>query len=209
MYVDPGPTGLAEAKSTLRETVLSRRDAMDTHTRAALSRIIIQDIVGLAAYRRSRVVMAYISFGTELQTADFIRDVLDQGKTLVLPRVNRARRALDLYQVSEPTRDLEPGVWGILEAKPDRCALIEPSTLDFILVPGLAFDAEGRRLGYGGGFYDRLLAGLIGHPPLVSGAFETQVVEVVPVGANDLPVDIVVTEGGHYRARAGRIDKTM
>ena len=199
MHVEPDPVGLAEAKSSLRKMILGRRDAMDDGARAALSRAIIQDIIGLDAYRRSRVVMAYVTFGSELQTGALIRHVLSAGKTLVLPRVNRVRRSLELYEVKEPVRDLEPGVWGILEPTPDRCAPVEPAVVDVILVPGLAFDAQCRRLGYGGGFYDRLLGGLTARPPLVAGAFEAQMVGAVPAGAHDVTMDIVVTEGGRYR----------
>jgi len=202
MHADSDPVGLAEAKSAVRKTIRGRRDAMDAAARAALSRAITRDIASLGAYRRSRVVMAYVTFGSELQTGDFIRHALGAGKTLILPRVNRATRALELYEVREPARDLEPGVWGILEPKPDRCARVEPDVVDVILVPGLAFDAQCRRLGYGGGFYDRLLGGLTTRPPLrpplIAGAFEAQMVGAVPAGAHDVPMDIVVTEGGRY-----------
>jgi 5-formyltetrahydrofolate cyclo-ligase len=163
-----------------------------------VSRAIIQDIIGLGTYRRSRVVMAYVTFGSELQTGAFIRHALGAGKTLILPKVNLAKRALELYEVREPARDLEPGVWGILEPKPDRCARVEPDVVEFILVPGFAFDARRRHLGYGGGFYDRLLGGLTTRPPLVAGAFEAQMVAAIPADAHDLPMNIVVTESGRY-----------
>jgi len=186
MHAESGPLGLVEAKCAVRKTVLGRRDAMDAGARAAMSLAITLDIAALGAYRRSRVVMAYMSFGSEFQTDDVIRHALDTGKTLVLPRVNRARR------------DLQPGVWGILEPRPDRCARVELDIVDIVLVPVLAFDARGRRLGYGGGYYDRLFGGLTARPPLVAGAFEAQMVAAVPVGAHDAPLDIVVTEGGRY-----------
>ena len=198
MRAESDALGLAEAKAAVRKTVLGRRDAMDAGARAALSRAIALDIVALGAYRRSRVVMAYVSFGSEFQTGDVIRHALDAGKTLVLPRINRATRALEMYEVREPARDLEPGVWGILEPGPDRCARVELDIVDVVLVPGLAFDARGRRLGYGGGYYDRLLGGLAARPPLVAGAFEAQMVGAVPIGAHEVPMDIVVTEGGRY-----------
>ena len=77
------------AKSLLRRAVLKRRDAMDAGTRAVLSRAIVDDIVDLDGYRQSGVVLAYSSFGSELQTAEFMCHVLADGKTLVLPRVDR------------------------------------------------------------------------------------------------------------------------
>jgi len=192
------PLGLAEVKAAMRRTVLGRRDAMDAGGRAALSRAIALDIVALGAYRRSRIVMAYVSFGSEFQTGDVIRHALEAGKTLVLPRINRATRALEMYEVREPARDLEPGGWGISEPRSDRCPRVELDIVDIVLVPGLAFDARGRRLGYGGGYYDRLLGGLTARPSLVAGAFEAQMVGAVPIGAHDVLMDIVVTEGGCY-----------
>ena len=188
-----------EVKAILRKTVLGRRDAMDAGIRTALSRAIVQDLFDLAAYRRSGTVMAYVGFGSELQTDEFVFHTLEQGKTLLLPRVNRRKRGLDIYEVRDPVRDLEEGTWGIREPRPDRCARVDPDIIDFVLVPGLAFDAWGGRLGYGGGFYDKLLAhGLSPCAWLVAGAFKSQMVEKVPVDGHDVPMDVVVTENGHY-----------
>jgi 5-formyltetrahydrofolate cyclo-ligase len=76
---------------------------------------------------------------------------------------------------------------------------VEPAIIDFVLVPGLAFDRRGGRLGYGGGFYDKLLAdGLSPCAWVVAGAFECQMVEKVPADEHDMPMDVVVTENGHY-----------
>ena len=172
---------------------------MDTWTRAALSRAIVRDIVETSVYRRSNTVMAYASFGSELQTDEFVRHVLDQGKILLLPKVNRQRELLEIYRVRDPVQDLRVGTWGIREPRPDRCARMEPHIIDFVLVPGLAFDRRGRRLGYGGGFYDKLLADSLSPCAwLVAGAFESQMVEKVPVDEHDMPMDVVVTERGHY-----------
>jgi 5-formyltetrahydrofolate cyclo-ligase len=195
------PAELAEAKAALRRVILNRRNALDARERLMAGQTITRQIVELDAFRRSSVVLAYSSFGSELGTDEFIRHVLGAGKTLVLPRINRAERTLDLYAVVEPERDLQPGLWGILEPKRERCALVPLDAVEFVLVPGLAFDAQCRRLGYGGGFYDRLLGGSSTPPPLVAGAFETQIVDVVPAGADDGSVDLVITEQRRYSAR--------
>ena len=190
-----------DAKAALRETVLLRRDALPEGERASLSGRILRGILDLPAYQDSGVVLAYASFGTELRTDEFLRHVLDDGKVLLLPRVERG--GLRLYEVWDVARDLAPGTWGIREPQPDRCPRADPGRVGFALIPGVAFDRKGRRLGYGGGFYDRLIsAGLPGRTPLVSGAFEVQVVDEVPVGPHDAPVDAVVTEEGIY-ARSG------
>jgi 5-formyltetrahydrofolate cyclo-ligase len=197
--IDPHRVDLHETKSSLRKRTLDRRDAMDPWIRTALSRAIVRDIVETSVYRRSSTIMAYASFGSELRTDMFVRHVLDQGKVLLLPRVNRQRELLEVYRVRDPVQDLRVGRWGIREPRPDRCARIEPHTIDFVLVPGLVFDRWGGRLGYGGGFYDKLLAdGLSPCAWLVAGAFESQMVDEVPVQEHDIPLDVVVTENGHY-----------
>ncbi len=188
-----------ETKPSLRERILGRRNAVDPKTRATLSRAIVRDIVGTSAYRRSDAVMAYMNFGSELQTDEFVRRVLDGGRVLLLPRVNRRKGLLEVYRVRDPVRDLRVGTWGIREPRPDRCERVEPHVVDFVLVPGLAFDRRAGRLGYGGGFYDKLFAdGLSPHSWLAAGAFESQMVEEVPVNEHDVRMDVVVTENGRY-----------
>lgn len=190
---------LQEVKAHLRKTVLGRRDAMNAGVRAASSRAIVQNIVGLAAYREARTVMAYAGFGSELQTDAFLHHTLNEGKRLLLPRVNRQKKLLDVYEARDPVRDLEAGTWGIREPRLDRCDPADPRAVGFVLVPGVAFDARGGRLGYGAGFYDRLLSGGVSPQAwLVAGAFETQTVEEVPMDEHDVPVDMVVTEKGIY-----------
>ncbi len=186
-----------EAKAALRRAVLLRRDALPEGERALLSGSIVATILDLPAYETAHVVLAYASFGSELRTDELLRRALADGKTLLLPRVERG--GLGLYEVRDPARDLEPGTWGIREPRPDRCPPAAPGGVGFAFIPGVAFDRRARRLGYGGGFYDRLLAGgLPEGTPLVSGAFEVQVVDEVPTDPHDAPVDLVVTEMGLY-----------
>ena len=190
------------AKADLRASVLRRRNALPEGERASSSGHILTEVLGLPSYERSGVVLAYASFGSEPTTDGFLRRVLEDGKVLLLPKVGRD--GLELYEVRDVGRDLAPGTWGIREPVPNRCASANPEEVDFALVPGVAFDRGGRRLGYGGGFYDRLLKdGLLGSTPLVSAAFEVQIVDEVPVASHDVPVDAVVTENGLY-TRKGR-----
>ena len=192
------------AKADLRVAVLRRRDALPEGERVSSSGHILTGVLGLPSYKRSGVVLAYASFGSEPTTDGFLRRVLNDGKVLLLPRVGRD--GLELYEVRDVGRDLAPGTWGIREPVPNRCASANPEEVDFALVPGVAFDRGGRRLGYGGGFYDRLLGDrLLGGTPLVSGAFEVQIVDEVPVASHDVPVDAVVTERGIYTRNGRRV----
>ena len=143
--------------------------------------------------------MAYIGFGSELDTAVVVADALASGKELVLPRVERGSRSLGLHRVQDPDRELEQGVWGIRQPRV-QCPEAAPSRIEFVLVPGVAFTRRGDRLGYGGGFYDRLIRGLVPRPALVAGAFELQVVAELPMMETDQRVDRVITESAEYCA---------
>jgi 5-formyltetrahydrofolate cyclo-ligase len=190
------------AKAATRRAVLLRRDALPGGERALLSGRIVAAILDLPTYQNADVVLAYTSFGTELQTDRLLRHALADGKALVLPRVERG--GLGLYEVRDLAIDLAPGTWGIREPEPDRCPPADPDGVGFALIPGVAFDRGARRLGYGGGFYDRLLAGgLPEGTPLVSGAFEVQIVDEVPTDPHDAPVDSVITERNIYARDGG------
>ncbi|MGH3089640.1 MAG: 5-formyltetrahydrofolate cyclo-ligase [Rubrobacteraceae bacterium] len=184
---------LRETKSRLRREVLHRRDTLTESKRAAGSAEILRKVRGLAAYREANVVLAYSSFGSELRTAGFLRSVLEEGKTLALPRIDREKKLLNLHAVRNLDEDLEPGVWGIREPGADLPA-VDLAEVDIALVPGVAFDARGGRLGHGAGFYDRLLGSSKKRPLLVAGAFEVQMVEGVLMAAHDIPMDLVATE---------------
>ncbi len=182
-------------KQTLRQSIIARRDQLPALERARLSRAVISAVCGLPKYEAARTVLGYLNFGTELAAEDFVQRALAEGKRVLLPRVNRASRHLDLFEVRDLEQDVAPGLWGIREPLAERCATEEaPRTVDFILLPGVAFTREGTRLGYGGGFYDRLLAHLPGHPALVAGAFGLQVVPQIPEEPTDRRVEWLVTE---------------
>ena len=188
------------SKSEIRKQVLARRDALPTEQRRALSERITRRLLALEAYRDARCVMAYASFGSEFETGGFIADVLAQDKALVLPRVERGGRTLQLHAVTDPARQLAPGVWGIPQPLADLCPPVPASQLDFVLVPGVAFTRRCERLGYGGGYYDRFIRSLVPRPPLVAAAFALQVVPMLPMSETDQRVDLVVTEDAEYRA---------
>jgi 5-formyltetrahydrofolate cyclo-ligase len=189
----------AAAKAALRREILARRDALAPDARARLSAAVIARVAALDAFRQARVILGYASFGSELCTRPFLDAVLAGGRALVLPRVERAARRLALHEVRDLDAELQPGTWGIPEPAPRRCRAVASGEIDFVLVPGVVFDRGGGRIGYGGGYYDRLLAAWPEPlPPLVAAAFALQLVPAVPVLATDRRVDLVVTESGIY-----------
>ncbi len=194
----PLPENLQLAKKSLRERILAQRDGLDPSQRRESSAKIIERLLLLPEYRQATVVAAYASFGSELDTAAFLRDALAAGKRLLLPRIDKAERRLELRQVSDPQSDLVAGVWGIREPG-EHCPLLPPSLVEFILVPGAAFTAKGERLGYGGGYYDRLLTGIGPQVCRTAGAFSLQVVEDLPTGDRDQRLHCIVTELQTFR----------
>jgi len=189
------------AKSELRKRILAARDALEPASRRDFSSRITPRILALPDYRDARCVMAYVSFGAEFDTGAFLADLRASGKRLVLPRVDRKARALKLHAVRDPDVDLAPGIWGILEPRADVCPEVAPATVDFVLVPGVAFTARCDRLGYGGGFYDRLIPAFEGRCALVAAAYSIQIVPELPVTPSDQSVNLVLTEDAGYSSR--------
>jgi 5-formyltetrahydrofolate cyclo-ligase len=155
-------------------------------------------------WRRSRIVMVFLDFGSEVATAFVVERALAEGRTVAVPKTEVAERGLVVSVLADYPGDLAPGTWGIPEPRPGCLRPLPPDQVDLVLVPGVAFDPEGNRLGYGGGFYDRFLPLLRPGTPTVAPAFELQVVERVETGVYDIPVDLVVTEERVIDCRAVR-----
>jgi len=186
-------TALREAKRALRQRLLAERDALPEATRAAASQAIAERIGRRADFRAAHAVLVTLPFRNEWDTRALVRAALDAGKTVAAPRVDDESRMLELYAIADPDRDVGLSRQGIPEPR-SHCPQISRDVIDFVVVPGLAFDHDGRRLGYGGGYYDRLLPLLSPRAARVAGAFDLQLVPQVPVGPNDVGVDAVVTE---------------
>lgn len=184
---------LREAKFALRRRVLELRDALPADARAAASRAIGTRIAALPSFASARIALLTLAFRSEWDTSALVAAAFAAGTTVAVPRVDPVARMLTLHVVADLERDTAPGHQGIPEPRA-HCPNIAPGHVDWVLVPGVAFDAEGRRLGYGGGYYDRLLPLLPSATVRVAGAFDMQVVDCVPASAQDLRVDIVVTE---------------
>jgi len=144
-------------------------------------------------FASSTTVLLTLPFGSEWDTRALVASALARSKTVALPRVNPATRMLDLCAIARLEDDAAPGYRGIPEPAA-HCALLDVASVDWVLVPGVAFDADGRRIGYGGGFYDRLLPLLRADAHRIAGAFEMQIVDRVPAASHDVTVGAIVTE---------------
>jgi 5-formyltetrahydrofolate cyclo-ligase len=189
----PRGAALRAAKLAIRRQVLAARDALSPDYRAAAAEAIAGRLTALPSFARARTVLLTLAFRSEWNTLPLVHAALATGKVVAIPRVNAATRMLDLFALTDPERDVAAGFHGIPEPH-SHCAPVAPATVDWVLVPGVAFDAAGRRLGYGGGYYDRLLPLLAPGAARVVGAFDLQIVERVPAAPHDLTVGAIVTE---------------
>jgi 5-formyltetrahydrofolate cyclo-ligase len=182
-------------KLDIRKKLLALREELSPHMRATSSATITKRLLQLSKYQQADTVLGYMNFGAEFASEIWIQRVLADGKKLALPRVNRHTNQLDLYWVEDMETQLESGMWGIREPVVELCErLASLNEVEFALLPGVAFTRGGARLGYGGGFYDKLLARMAYHPTLVAAAFALQIVEQIPQEATDVKVEWIITE---------------
>lgn len=196
---------LHQRKALLRAAVLAERDAMPLSLRKEGSRAIVATITALPDFRSAGSVLLTSSFGSEVETGDLIAQTLAAGKMLLLPLVNKEARMLELYTVADPEAQLARGTYGIAEPRKERCRRASHAEVEWVLVPGVVYADDGYRIGYGGGYYDRLLPLLPSAASRVSAAFEFQRRLEVPHGVHDQKIDMVVTECGVYRVVLSRV----
>ena len=175
-------------KKLLRKQILTARDRLSPEERAAKSRMIAERLFALPEFTSANVVMFFSSFRSEVETGPMIRLALSTGKRVILPKVNG--KELALYEIRDFDRDVVPGAWGIPE--PANAMTARLDDVDLVIMPGAAFDEQGNRVGYGAGFYDKLLSAF--HKTTIALAFEAQIVPHVPADPHDVPMNKIVTE---------------
>lgn len=180
------------AKKMLRQSVLEARRAMTPATRQTASRQILAELYTLPDFVAARTVFLYASMADEVQLYPLMEYCLLLEKTVCLPLIT-GLGTMDAVKL--PSMDaLIPGKFGIKTIDPVRCELVPPSVIDLIVVPGAAFDARGRRLGLGAGYYDRFMAERAPQARRIALAFDCQLADCVPVEPHDQIVDLVITE---------------
>jgi len=180
-------------KEALRRTMRRARAELDPTWAAAASGRIQERLAGWGRFRAARRVLFYMARADEVQTDWLIQWAYRAGIQVVVPRVEPNSRDLALYRIEDVRRDVQAGFQGILEPRVPEEKRVAPGAIDLVLVPGLAFDDRGFRLGFGGGYYDRLLAQAPGVMAVGVG-FRFQVVTRIPRRQWDQAVGYLVTE---------------
>jgi 5-formyltetrahydrofolate cyclo-ligase len=189
---------LQDRKKRLRDQAHANRNAQTE--KDELSREICAKFVALPAYVRARTVMYYIDVRSEVRTRQALPEALSQGKKIVVPWCNE-RGELELFHL-ENMEELAVGMYKILEPRQELRGIeakrLQPADLDLIMVPGVAFDRTGARMGHGKGYYDKLLQHARADAPLVALAFECQLFPEIPTAPHDIFMDLIITEKALY-----------
>src|SRR3989344_2331190 len=174
-------------KNQLKESILQKRNSLSKEEILEKSEKIRNNLFNLKPYKSSKTVMFFVSFNSEVHTHEMIEESL-KNKTVVLPKV--AQHEIEASVIID-FDNLIPGKLGIPE--PIETMKIAHKNIDLVLVPGIVFDKEGRRIGYGLGYYDKFLK-KTPKAVKIGLAFDFQLVDKIPREMHDVPVDIIVTE---------------
>lgn len=183
-------------KKILRKEILNKRKNIDIIEKEKMDRKILDRFYECKYYREAKNIFIYISYDTEINTREIINKSLKENKKIYVPRTKLETRVMDAVEIKSLDNLIETS-YGILEPSVDE-PHINPNELDLIVVPGVAFDRSGGRVGYGAGFYDRYFNKIneysIRRITKLALAYDFQVLDKVPTYENDVPVSCIMTE---------------
>ena len=188
-------------KQQLRERFLRKLRQQSGSNRRIKSLEISRSLRRLALYRRSRMLLCYVAIDGEVETRSILAGALAEGRRIAVPVIQRRHR-LAATEIRNMGADLRRrGPFGIPEPKAHSRRRVDPKALDLVVVPGIAFDRSGRRLGRGKGYFDRFLSKVPPGVPRVALAFGFQVLRRLPTETHDQLVSAIVTERGVIHCR--------
>ncbi|NLJ40699.1 MAG: 5-formyltetrahydrofolate cyclo-ligase [Clostridiales bacterium] len=182
-------------KSALRTKLGTQRNLLSSNDILEKSMTIKNHFLSLALVNPLKKFMSYVSVGNEVRTIEIINELLIDNKEVSVPLCVPETTQLIASQIFD-LNELSPTHFGLLEPRNAFIRAVDPLELDLVLIPGLGFDRGFNRLGHGKGYYDRFLSKLSKDTLKIGLAFSIQIVEEVPIGSHDIPLDIIITEEG-------------
>lgn len=178
------------SKKSLRKEMICKRDELSTNEVENFSKSVIKKVIDTDEYIKSENIFVFVSFNNEVFTHNFIKYSISNNKKIYIPYIeNKEMKAVRLYDLE----DLEIGFYNILSLPKEKIEIVNPEDLDLIIVPGLIFDHNLHRIGYGGGYYDKFLSYPNLNAYIIGICYDFQVIDEIDVNEYDLPVDIVIT----------------
>lgn len=180
-----------EEKKVLRNKILEIRDSLNNNEKELMDNKIFNELINTDLYKRSINIFIYISFSNEINTRNIIEKAFKDKKNIFIPKVykdDKLMKAIKLNSIDE----LKKNSMGILEPIDDS-NYIEKENIDLIVVPGVVFDKECNRIGYGGGYYDRYLKDIKSKKNKIALAYDLQIVDKIESEVHDIKVDYIIT----------------
>jgi 5-formyltetrahydrofolate cyclo-ligase len=185
------------SKKELRQEMLEKRGKLSLLEVQEKSRQINQQLALLPVCRSTQTILAYLPIRKEPNTLPLLKNAWQEKKQVLIPVTQSANKSLILSKL-ENLAELTTGSYGILEPKPEFLRPTKPDTVDLCILPGLAFNRHGYRLGYGGGYFDRFLPTLRPDCLKIAFAYDFQILAFIPQAEHDIPIDIIITESTIY-----------
>jgi len=179
-------------KKDIRSTILKKRGSMPLSEVQKKSKLIKEHVFHMEEFKEAKTILFYVSYDNEVDTHEMIKESLGMKKHVVVPKTDMNNRTIICSSLTK-WNDLLSGAYNILEPRRECVNEVSPESIDLIIIPGVAFDCQGNRIGHGMGYYDRLLQKKMSAHRLGL-AFELQIVESIPSEKHDVKVEKIVTE---------------
>lgn len=180
-----------EEKEILRNKILSIRDSLNRNEKEIMDNEIFNKLKNTELYKNARNIFIYISFSNEINTINIIKKALEDKKDVFIPKIYKTNKSMKAIKLNS-FDDLKKNSMGILEPIDDS-KYIEKENIDLIVVPGVVFDKDCNRIGYGGGYYDRYLKDIAYKNNKVVLAYDLQVIDKIENEKHDIKVDYIIT----------------
>ena len=184
----------ANLKNNLRKNMLIKRKNMSQKDIFTFSNKIVNKLMKLPQFINSKNIMLYISFNNEVDTFKLATWCLNNNKTVIAPYCIKSTSNIIPFIINNLETDLTKSTFGIMEPKHDILMKANMKNIDLIIVPGVVFDMTCNRIGFGAGYYDRFLPMKAQNTPTIGIAYDYQIINKVPVGEYDVPLDFIITE---------------
>jgi 5-formyltetrahydrofolate cyclo-ligase len=183
-------------KKVIRKKMLEERAKISSNDILEKSSAIKDTLFSLSQYKESNFIFSFISFKDEVNTHEIIKDSIAIGKKVGVPISVPKTKELLVSEIIDFDKELELSYYDILAPKDEYIRIVSPKVVDLVLVPGVAFDKRGYRVGYGGGYYDRFFNKLEKGVIKIGLCYEMQILPEVPTDIYDIPIDYIITEKG-------------
>lgn len=201
MTVAVNSESIAKTKRAIRKTIIQKREALGDLEKDEKSLSIAQRLFGMDEFKKSKIVFCFLSTSLEVQTERIIRESLRLGKQVLVPLLDLGGENLQASRILSMDVDFVMGEYDVRQPAPKFRDIVPFSNIDFVVVPGLAFDSFGNRIGYGGGFYDKFFKKITRDVSRVAVSYDFQLFNLVPHSDLDEPVHFLITETKTLRCR--------